>query len=172
VPPFSLLIFTGWAGVLTTLGALGAAFGLKYGAAVGAGVVAAIVLVPCALCFAYALLRRCWYGPCAAASYNRRMRAHQPSSGGFADAFDLFAGARPYTHYGITPPPPPPFFVYLSCHTTHTTTAERRVENQCRRRSASSGQKIRRGIEGEQPGRHRYRLFLFDSRVITPTLHR
>ena len=47
---------------------------------------------------------------------------------------------------------------FFSCHTTHTTTAERRIEKQCRRRGASSGQKTRRGIEGEQPGR---RLFSF-----------
>jgi len=40
-------------------------------------------------------------------------------------------------------------FVYLSYHTTHTTTAERRAEKQCRRRGASSGQKTKRGIEGE-----------------------
>jgi len=39
----------------------------------------------------------------------------------------------------------------LSCHTTHTTTAERRAEKQCRRRGASSGQKTKRGIEGEDP---------------------
>jgi len=43
------------------------------------------------------------------------------------------------------------FFVYLSYHTTHTTTAERRAENQCQRRGASSGQKTKRGIEGEDP---------------------
>jgi len=41
--------------------------------------------------------------------------------------------------------------VYLSYHTTHTTTAERRVEKQCRRRGASSGQKTKREIEGEDP---------------------
>ena len=63
------------------------------------------------------------------------------------------------------------FIVYLSCHTTHTTTAESRAEKQCRRRGASGGQKTRRGIEGEQPGRRRYRkvllpeLFYFESFV-------
>ena len=41
--------------------------------------------------------------------------------------------------------------VYLSCHTTHTTTAERRAERHCRRRGADSGQKTKRGIEGEDP---------------------
>jgi len=40
-------------------------------------------------------------------------------------------------------------FVSLSYHTTHTTTAERRAEKQCQRRGASSGQKTKRGIEGE-----------------------
>jgi len=49
------------------------------------------------------------------------------------------------------------YFFYLSYHTTHTTRAERRAEKQCRRRGASSGQKTRRGIEGEKPGRRRYR---------------
>jgi len=39
--------------------------------------------------------------------------------------------------------------VHLSYHTTHTTTAERRAEEQCRRRGASSGHKTKRGIEGE-----------------------
>jgi len=29
--------------------------------------------------------------------------------------------------------------LFFSCHTTHTTTAERRAEKQCRRRGASSG---------------------------------
>jgi len=47
--------------------------------------------------------------------------------------------------------PPPHFFYYLSYHTTHTTTAERRAQKQCRRRGASSGQKVKRGIEGEDP---------------------
>ena len=41
--------------------------------------------------------------------------------------------------------------VCISYHTTHTTTAERRVEKQCRRRGASSGQKTKRGIEEEDP---------------------
>ena len=42
-------------------------------------------------------------------------------------------------------------FNYLLCHTTHTTRAERRAETQRQRRSASSGQNTRRGIEGEDP---------------------
>jgi len=50
------------------------------------------------------------------------------------------------------------FFFYLSYHATHTTTAERRVEKQCRRGGASSGQKTKRGIEGEDMF-----LFLFHS---------
>jgi len=41
--------------------------------------------------------------------------------------------------------------VYLSWRTTRTTIAERRAEQQCRRRGASSGQKTKRGIEGEDP---------------------
>ena len=41
--------------------------------------------------------------------------------------------------------------VYLSYHTTHTTKAERRAEKQRQRRSASSGQSTKRGIEGEDP---------------------
>jgi len=40
---------------------------------------------------------------------------------------------------------------YLSYHTTHTTTAGRRAEKQRQRRSASSGQKTKRGIEGKDP---------------------
>ena len=36
---------------------------------------------------------------------------------------------------------------YLSCHSTHTTTAERRAEKQCRHRGANSDQKTKRGIE-------------------------
>ena len=40
---------------------------------------------------------------------------------------------------------------YLSYHTTHTTTAERRADKQCQRRSASSVQKTKSGIEGEDP---------------------
>jgi len=43
------------------------------------------------------------------------------------------------------------FFVNISYHTTHTTTAERRVEKQRQRRSASSGQTIKRVIGGENP---------------------
>ena len=39
----------------------------------------------------------------------------------------------------------------LSWHTTHTTTAECRAEKQCRHRGANSGQKTKRGIEGEDP---------------------
>jgi len=42
-------------------------------------------------------------------------------------------------------------FVSLSYHTTHITTAGRRAEKRCRRRGASSGQKTKRGIEGEDP---------------------
>jgi len=41
--------------------------------------------------------------------------------------------------------------VYLSYHTTHTTKAERRAEKQRQRRSAGSGHKTKRGIEGEDP---------------------
>jgi len=41
--------------------------------------------------------------------------------------------------------------VYFSYHTTHTTIAERRAEKQCQRRGASSGQKIKSDIEGEDP---------------------
>jgi len=41
--------------------------------------------------------------------------------------------------------------VCISYHTTHTTTAERSAEKQCRRRGASSGQKTKRGMEGEDP---------------------
>jgi len=41
------------------------------------------------------------------------------------------------------------FFIYISCHTTHTTTAERRAEKQCRYRGASNAQMTRRSIEGE-----------------------
>ena len=51
--------------------------------------------------------------------------------------------------------------VYLSYHTTHTTTAERRVEKQCRRRGASSGQKTKRGIGGEDPATAGIERFLF-----------
>jgi len=43
------------------------------------------------------------------------------------------------------------FGVYLSYHTTHTATAERRAEKQCQRRGANSGQKTKRGIAGEDP---------------------
>jgi len=57
-------------------------------------------------------------------------------------------------------------FVNLSYHTTHTTTGERRVEKHCRRRSPSSGQKTRRGIEGEKPGRRRYREVLLPERSL------
>ena len=41
--------------------------------------------------------------------------------------------------------------VYLAYNTTHTTKAERRAEKQRQRRGASSGQKTKRGIEGEDP---------------------
>jgi len=59
-----------------------------------------------------------------------------------------------------TRPPPvsggstPSVFVYLSYHTTHTTKAERRAEKQRQRLGGSSGQKIKRGIEGEFPYTH------------------
>ena len=56
-----------------------------------------------------------------------------------------------------------PIFLY---HTTHITTAERRAEKQCRRRGASSGQKTKRGIEGERPGRRRYREVLLPERFL------
>jgi len=49
-------------------------------------------------------------------------------------------------------------FVYLSYHTTHTR-AERRAETQCQRRSANSGQKTKRGIEGEDPAAAGIRRF-------------
>ena len=53
------------------------------------------------------------------------------------------------------------FFFFFSCHTTITPqTARAQSEKLCRRRSASSGQKTRRGIEGEKPGRRRYREVL------------
>ena len=42
-------------------------------------------------------------------------------------------------------------FLCISYHTTHTTTAERGAEKQCRRRGANSGQKTKRSIEGEDP---------------------
>ena len=55
----------------------------------------------------------------------------------------------------------PFFFFYLSYHTTLTPqTARAQSEKHCRRRSASSGQKTRRGIEVEKPGRRRYREVL------------
>ena len=41
--------------------------------------------------------------------------------------------------------------MYLSYHTTHTTRAERRADKLRQRRSASIGQKTKRGIEGEDP---------------------
>jgi len=53
------------------------------------------------------------------------------------------------------------FFVHPSYHTTHTTPAEGRAEKQCRRRGASSGQKTRRSIEGEDPAAAGMRRFLF-----------
>jgi len=43
------------------------------------------------------------------------------------------------------------FFFISPYHSTHTTPAERRAEKQCRRRGASSGQKTKRDIEGEDP---------------------
>jgi len=43
----------------------------------------------------------------------------------------------------------PPLVLYLSYHAT--TTSERRAGKQCQRRGASSGQKTKRGIEGEDP---------------------
>ena len=43
------------------------------------------------------------------------------------------------------------FFFYPSYHTTHTTKAEPRAEDECQRQGASSGQKTKRGIEGEDP---------------------
>jgi len=59
------------------------------------------------------------------------------------------------------------FFVYLSCHTTLTLqTARAQSEKHCRRRSASSGQKTRRGIEGEKPGRRRYREVILPERSL------
>jgi len=60
---------------------------------------------------------------------------------------------------GASSPTPPPFFI--SWHTTHTTTAERRDEKQCRRRGASSGQKTKRGIEGEEPAAAGIERFFF-----------
>jgi len=56
--------------------------------------------------------------------------------------------------------------IYISCRTTHTIIAERRAEKQCQRRGANSNQKTRRGIEGERPGRRRYR------EVLLPFFHR
>ena len=42
-------------------------------------------------------------------------------------------------------------YIYILYHTTHTTTAERKAEKQCQRGGASSGQKTKRGIEGQDP---------------------
>jgi len=54
------------------------------------------------------------------------------------------------------------FFLSLISHNSNTLTltsqtARAQSEKHCRRRSASSDQKTRRGIEGEKPGRRRYR---------------
>jgi len=60
--------------------------------------------------------------------------------------------------------PPPLFFFFFFCISLMAYNSHRKSraqsEKQCRRRSASSGQKTRRGIEGEKPGRRRY-LFVF-----------
>ena len=59
------------------------------------------------------------------------------------------------------------FLIYLSCHTTQTPQTEKaQSEKHCRRRSASSGHKTRRGIEGEKPGRRRYREVLLPERSL------
>ena len=46
---------------------------------------------------------------------------------------------------------PVSFFFFISYIIQHTTKAERKAEKSCRRRGASSGQKTKRGIEGEDP---------------------
>jgi len=59
------------------------------------------------------------------------------------------------------------FFFFFSFPTTQTPQTESaQSEKHCRRRSASSGQKTRRSIEGEKPGCRRYREVLLPERSL------
>jgi len=113
------------------------------------------------------------------------IHTHTPDAQSFYFCMDLLLTKQPETfcRFWCSRFPELPvlvrvFFVKPSYHTTHTTKAERRAEKQRQRRGASSGQKTRRGLEGEDPflgggggATHSPRVILFPSIAVYHCSH-